>query len=178
MPSLSSRFLDPRLASASASASASGLSTTNLFSELSTMSPRSFSMANNPLMRRSYATLMARPLSTTATQSTTSLPGFRSMSTYQPSRMQPLSWITTPQRFSGTGTIGFGQYRSFGTGGVSRDLLANREASANRNPNSASAQNSFYQLLLKANMPAIVVERYQSGGCPVFFLYIILQYVC
>ncbi len=55
------------------------------------------------------------------------------------------------------------QYRGFGTGGISRSLLANREAAANRNPNSATAQNAFYQVLLKANMPAIVVERYQSG---------------
>lgn len=62
------------------------------------------------------------------------------------------------------------QYRMFGFGsrsgsanGISRNLLATREATANRNPTSATAQNAFYQLLLKANMPAIVVERYQSG---------------
>lgn len=42
-------------------------------------------------------------------------------------------------------------------------MLANLEAAANRNPNSATAQNAFYQTLLKANMPAIVIERYQSG---------------
>lgn len=42
-------------------------------------------------------------------------------------------------------------------------LLAQREEAANRNPSSASAQNAFYQTLLKANMPAIIVERYQSG---------------
>ncbi|KAF3766415.1 ATP-dependent metallopeptidase Hfl [Cryphonectria parasitica EP155] len=42
-------------------------------------------------------------------------------------------------------------------------MLANLEAAANRNPNSATAQNAFYQVLLKANMPAIVIERYQSG---------------
>lgn len=58
--------------------------------------------------------------------------------------------------------FGFGS-RSSGAGGISRGLLATREATANRNPNSATAQNAFYQLLLKANMPAIVVERYQSG---------------
>lgn len=103
----------------------------------------------NPLIRRSYAALMARPL--------TALPAFRSMSTYQPSRMQQFTWIK-PQCTSRNV-----QYRCFGTGGVPRDLLANREAAANRNPNSATAQNSFYQLLLKANMPAIIVERYQSG---------------
>lgn len=42
-------------------------------------------------------------------------------------------------------------------------MLANLEAAANRNPNSATAQNAFYQVLLKANMPAIVLERYSSG---------------
>jgi ATP-dependent metalloprotease len=112
------------------------------------MSPRSLAMAN-PLMRRSYAALMARPLTT--------LPGLRSMSTYQPSHMQQFTWIKTQQPSRNI------QSRRFGTSGVSRDLLANREGAANRNPNSATAQSSFYQALLKANMPAIVVERYQSG---------------
>ncbi|KIH93542.1 ATP-dependent metalloprotease [Sporothrix brasiliensis 5110] len=49
------------------------------------------------------------------------------------------------------------------SGGISRNLLENREAAANRNPSSASAQNAFYQVLLKANMPMIVIERYNSG---------------
>ncbi|KKA29742.1 hypothetical protein TD95_003884 [Thielaviopsis punctulata] len=52
---------------------------------------------------------------------------------------------------------------STSSGGVTRSMLASREAAANRAPGSATAQNSFYQLLLKANMPAIVIERYQSG---------------
>lgn len=55
------------------------------------------------------------------------------------------------------------QRRSFQTGGLSRNLLAHMEESANRNPTSATAQNAFYQALLKANMPAIIIERYQSG---------------
>ncbi|KAI0876524.1 ATP-dependent metallopeptidase HflB [Hypoxylon argillaceum] len=55
------------------------------------------------------------------------------------------------------------QRRSFQTGGLSRNLLAHMEESANRNPSSATAQNAFYQALLKANMPAIIIERYQSG---------------
>ena len=37
------------------------------------------------------------------------------------------------------------------------------EETANRNPNSATAQNAFYQALLRANMPAIIVERYQTN---------------
>ncbi|OLN92007.1 Mitochondrial inner membrane i-AAA protease supercomplex subunit YME1 [Colletotrichum chlorophyti] len=60
--------------------------------------------------------------------------------------------------------LGQHQQRLFGSShGISRNLLASREAAANRNPGSATAQNAFYQLLLKANMPAIVIERYQSG---------------
>lgn len=55
------------------------------------------------------------------------------------------------------------QKRAFGTSGISQSILASREAAANRNPQSATAQNAFYQVLLKANMPGIIVERYQSG---------------
>lgn len=55
------------------------------------------------------------------------------------------------------------QQRGFAIGGISRNMLANLEAAANRNPGSPTAQNAFYQVLLRANMPAIVVERYNSG---------------
>ncbi|KAL6232576.1 hypothetical protein BDW75DRAFT_232710 [Aspergillus navahoensis] len=48
-------------------------------------------------------------------------------------------------------------------GGPSHGLLAQKEKTANNNPNSANAQNAFYQALLRANMPAIVIERYRSG---------------
>lgn len=37
------------------------------------------------------------------------------------------------------------------------------EKTANNNPTSATAQNAFYSALLRANMPAIVIERYRSG---------------
>jgi ATP-dependent metalloprotease len=37
------------------------------------------------------------------------------------------------------------------------------EETANRNPNSATSQYGFYQALIRANMPAIVVERYQTN---------------
>ncbi|PKY02803.1 AAA+-type ATPase [Aspergillus campestris IBT 28561] len=55
------------------------------------------------------------------------------------------------------------QQQRFLFGGPSHNLLAQKEKTANNNPNSASAQNAFYQSLLRANMPAIVVERYKSG---------------
>ncbi|UNI20276.1 i-AAA protease yme1 [Purpureocillium takamizusanense] len=55
-------------------------------------------------------------------------------------------------------------HRGFGTSsGISRNQLATVEESANRNPGNANVQNAFYQLLLRANMPGILVERYQSG---------------
>ena len=45
----------------------------------------------------------------------------------------------------------------------SRNLLASLEATANAQPSNATAQNAFYQALLRANMPEILVERYQTG---------------
>lgn len=45
----------------------------------------------------------------------------------------------------------------------SQNLLAHIEQTANNNPTSATAQNAFYSALLRASMPAIVVERYQTG---------------
>lgn len=37
------------------------------------------------------------------------------------------------------------------------------EQTANNNPTSATAQNAFYSALLRANMPAIIIERHQTG---------------
>lgn len=42
-------------------------------------------------------------------------------------------------------------------------MLAYLEQIANNQPGSATAQNAFYQALLRANMPEILVERYQTG---------------
>ena len=53
--------------------------------------------------------------------------------------------------------------RSLFGASTSRNLLAHMEETANKNPNSATAQNAFYQALLRANMPAIIVERYQTN---------------
>lgn len=45
----------------------------------------------------------------------------------------------------------------------SQNALANMELTANNNPQSASSQNAFYSSLLRANMPQILVERYETG---------------
>ena len=64
--------------------------------------------------------------------------------------------IATPAAVSGQ--------RAYGTvNGVPRNQLANSEANANRDPSNANLQNAFYNLLLRANMPGIVVARHQSG---------------
>ena len=61
------------------------------------------------------------------------------------------------------GIINRSQIRTIFGGNSSQNLLAHMEQTANNNPNSATAQNAFYSALLRANMPAIVVERYQTG---------------
>ena len=55
------------------------------------------------------------------------------------------------------------QRRSLFGGASSQNLLAHMEQTANNNPTSATAQNAFYSALLRADMPAILVERYQTG---------------
>jgi len=55
------------------------------------------------------------------------------------------------------------QWRSLFGGASSQNLLAHMEQTANNNPTSATAQNAFYSALLRADMPAILVERYQTG---------------
>ncbi|KAI9744723.1 MAG: hypothetical protein M1818_001648 [Claussenomyces sp. TS43310] len=87
-----------------------------------------------------------------------SKPGFapRQMSTLSAFRITPSGKPFTKVLRS--------QRRTLSSGQGSINNLAHMEETANRNPNSATAQNAFYQALLRANMPAIVVERYQNGG--------------
>ncbi|CAG8957926.1 hypothetical protein HYFRA_00000268 [Hymenoscyphus fraxineus] len=49
-------------------------------------------------------------------------------------------------------------------GNANNNNLTVLEETANRNPQSAIAQNAFYQALLRANMPAIIVERYETNA--------------
>ena len=55
------------------------------------------------------------------------------------------------------------QRRTLFAGNSSQNLLAHMEQTANNNPTSPTAQNAFYSALLRADMPAILVERYQTG---------------
>lgn len=55
------------------------------------------------------------------------------------------------------------QSRNFSNGQTSHNVLAHMEQTANNNPSSPSSQNAFYSALLRANMPEILVERYETG---------------
>ncbi|KAH8697606.1 intermembrane space AAA protease IAP-1 [Talaromyces proteolyticus] len=66
-------------------------------------------------------------------------------------------------RPSGTHGLSKLDQHRFLFGGVTHNFLAQKERAANSNPGSANAQNIFYQSLLRANMPAIIVERYRTG---------------
>ncbi|KAL2070121.1 hypothetical protein VTL71DRAFT_14801 [Oculimacula yallundae] len=46
---------------------------------------------------------------------------------------------------------------------ASQSTLAHLEETANNNPNSASSQYAFYQALIRAELPAIIVERYETN---------------
>jgi ATP-dependent metalloprotease len=131
----------------------------------------------NSMSRHSLAA--ANPLMLGAQRrmiSSTSRPAGFMRAIFDAARQEPSRRLATFSSTSSLGTVrlpthvstlrsaaALQQSRQFGSGGISRSILANREAAANRNPTSGTAQNAFYQALLMANMPALVVERYQSG---------------
>lgn len=95
-----------------------------------------------------------------------------------PNRVLPISKSATSTRYHSTlsslqlnrcGSIpkpkGFlQQQQRYLFGGPSQSTLRYIEQTANNNPTSAAAQNAFYSALLRAKMPAIIIERYQSGN--------------
>ncbi|KAJ5899165.1 ATPase AAA-type core [Penicillium taxi] len=81
----------------------------------------------------------------------------RSFSTLTPFRPNSLRVVS---KINGLSRL---QQQRFLFGGSSQNILAQKEKTANNNPSSASAQNAFYQALLHANMPAIVIERYRTA---------------
>lgn len=76
-------------------------------------------------------------------------------------RTSPLSNL---RPFPKPGSVGLSllQQRSI-FGGPSRSQLARYEQAANNNPTSAASQATFYQALLRANMPQIIIDRYRTG---------------
>ncbi|KAJ5595318.1 ATPase AAA-type core [Penicillium hispanicum] len=84
-------------------------------------------------------------------------PTTRPYSTVNPFR---LSSLRPSPKINGLSKL---QQQRFLFGGPSQNILAQKEKTANNNPNSANAQNAFYQALMRANMPAIIVERHRTA---------------
>ncbi|EXJ54262.1 hypothetical protein A1O7_09599 [Cladophialophora yegresii CBS 114405] len=111
------------------------------------------------------------PLSTMRSAFSTSAPraalrATTSRNTFTPSQTQSsvASLLFGPPRRGGHSVLKQ-QFRQFSaTSSLSnQNMLAHAERTANNNPTSATAQNAFYSALLRANMPKIIIERYQSG---------------
>ncbi|KAF1977612.1 cell division protease ftsH [Bimuria novae-zelandiae CBS 107.79] len=77
------------------------------------------------------------------------------------SRTGPLA-NSRPILRPGNVRLALAQQRSL-FGGPTHAQLARYEQAANNNPSNASVQATFYQALLRANMPKIIVERYETG---------------
>ncbi|KAJ6016268.1 ATPase AAA-type core [Penicillium herquei] len=107
----------------------------------------SFLTGGNPLWNSNAS---AHALASSTARSFSTLTPFRLNDTRAPIKVNGLSKVQQ-QRFI------FGSSRS------SQNMLAQKEKTANNNPNSANAQNAFYQALLRADMPRIIVERHQSA---------------
>ncbi|PGH11671.1 hypothetical protein AJ80_07039 [Polytolypa hystricis UAMH7299] len=71
--------------------------------------------------------------------------------------------LNRPSPVPKLGAVSRAQQQRYMFGGSSQSILAHMEKTANNNPGSATAQNAFYSALLRANMPAIVIERHRSG---------------
>ncbi|KAE8452530.1 hypothetical protein EG329_000433 [Mollisiaceae sp. DMI_Dod_QoI] len=100
--------------------------------------PKSTLNAANPIVRRAWLAPQSRLMSTTI-RSRFLKPDI------MPSTIFPV------------------QRRTLFGSSTSRNILAHLEETANKNPNSATSQYAFYQALTRANMPAIIVERYQTN---------------
>ncbi len=102
--------------------------------------PKGVLRAANPIARRAFIKPFAA----------------RQMSSLSPFRLQQQPKAPFTKVFKG-------QQRSIFGSSTSRNILAHMEDTANKNPGNANVQSAFYSALLRANMPSIVVDRYQTG---------------
>ncbi|EUC35180.1 hypothetical protein COCCADRAFT_3573 [Bipolaris zeicola 26-R-13] len=89
---------------------------------------------------------------------------FASLKTRQYSTMSRNGPLSHLRQLSKPGMLGLNlvQQRSL-FGGPSHEQLARLEQTANKHPNSAPSQASFYSALMRANMPQIIINRYNTG---------------
>ncbi|KAF2130346.1 ATP-dependent metallopeptidase Hfl [Dothidotthia symphoricarpi CBS 119687] len=107
-------------------------------------------------LHTSNALGLCSPLSRSTTFHSHMARQFSSLSRNGP--LSQLRQLPTP----GMAGLGLAQRRSF-FGAPSRDQLARLEEAANKNPTSATTQATFYSACMRANMPQVVVDRYNTG---------------
>ncbi|KAJ6089789.1 hypothetical protein N7467_005005 [Penicillium canescens] len=112
--------------------------------------------------QRAWSSLLSTNSSirTTSFAPPRTLPGVRSCSTLSPFRLNSLR---PAPKLNGVSKPQQQRFLFGGSGGSSHYMLAQKEKIANNSPSSPSAQNAFYQALLRSNMPGIVLERHRSG---------------
>jgi ATP-dependent metalloprotease len=135
-------------------------------SQLLLMTSRSMprTLSSSVASQLSPLATMRRAFSTSTPRAT--LRATTSGTTVAAPRIQPpmVSILFGPQRRGNSSGLRK-QFRQFSSTSAlaNQNMLAHAERTANNNPISATAQNAFYSALLRANMPKIVIERYQSG---------------
>lgn len=119
--------------------------------------------ARESTVKPSVPSTALRQTATTIGTRSTILSNSRSARSFSTTRLGSVSFYARPK----TSFVGLSQKRTlFGTtwgSNTNRNLLAHLEETATNNPGSATAQNAFYQALLRSNMSEILVERYQTG---------------
>lgn len=125
----------------------------------------SSSLRSHALPRQNALLSLRRSLSTSAQNVThrtpTARPGENHMKIWK--QLARANFVFGPPRKGGPNLKG--QCRTFSNTAQldNQNMLAHTERTANNNPTSATAQTAFYSALLRANMPKIVIERYQTG---------------
>ncbi|PGH16023.1 hypothetical protein AJ79_02003 [Helicocarpus griseus UAMH5409] len=126
---------------------------------------RNGSHANPVHGQQTLATIFSSPIRKTIWKSTRD---FSTTSNGRPNATRQYSTVSLLQldrsrsipKINGVSQL---QQQRFLYGGPYHNVLAYTEKTANNNPRSVSAQNAFYNALFRANLPAIIIERYRSG---------------
>src|SRR5277367_5840640 len=160
-----SRRVASEQASASPSASAHGIALPDCLQQVPMATLRS-SLASSGLRNR---TSTWTPFARRSVWASSNLPRINPPSSPHPPSLQQKTPFSVQNFFFGSTGKGPGrssiQKRTFATTfqPASQNMLAHAERTANNNPTSATAQSAFYSALLRANMPKIIIERYQTG---------------
>ena len=132
---------------------------------ISPLTSSSFSAGLNTFQKMPTASAVAilRRALSTAPRSTTPNLAVPRAPVSRMTRSTIPTFLSGPPRRGGSQLAG--QKRAFSSTFQphNQNALAHAERTANNNATSATAQSAFYEALMRANMPKIVIERYQTG---------------